>query len=84
MDLGAVITNTDWVIFTKCLSAEFVFIEQMRFFFYYHIYFMDSYRKIKDQIFTKNIGLEGQDMDIITDQVKRAQQKKLKQTNSAK
>lgn len=38
---------------------------------------MDSYRKIKDQIFTKNIGLEGQDMDIITDQVKRAQQKKL-------
>lgn len=45
---------------------------------------MDSYRKIKDQIFTKNIGLEGQDMDIITDQVKRAQQKKLKQTNSAK
>lgn len=32
---------------------------------------MDSYRKIKDQIFTKNIGPEGQDMDIITDQVKK-------------
>lgn len=37
---------------------------------------MDSYRKIKDQIFTKNIGLEGRDMDIITDQVKKTQQKK--------